>query len=171
MSCLKLYICKNANFKPLNGCEVRGMQSGAISRRTESRARKVCVNKHEKQKIGQQFGFCHRHDDSFPRSLIWGSILYFCFSWDFSRLKDPIFDVWCLMLSLKSQGPRCPLGLFTSSLVLCLNFWDKSPVKVSKTADSSWSQIWKPLISLGTKSKLSVLRDNTNAHSFVLFQI
>lgn len=99
-------ICKNANFKPLNGCEVRGMQSGAISRRTESRARKVCVNKHEKQKIGQQFGFCHRHDDSFPGSLIWGSILYFYFSWDFSRLKDPIFfisDAWCSAYNHKDQ--------------------------------------------------------------------
>lgn len=162
MICLKLHICKNANFKPLNGCKVRGMQSGSISRTTESRARKVCLNKHEKQKIGQQFGFCHRHDDSFPESLIWGSILYF-FSGDFSRLKNPVFYIWCLMLSLQSQGPRYTLGLFTSSLVLCPNFWDKNPVKVSKTADSSWSQIQKPMTSLGSKSKLFVLRDNTNS--------
>lgn len=67
MSCLKIRICKNANFKPLNGCEARGMQTQVISRRTESRARKVCVSKYEKQKVGQQFGFCHRRDDSFLR--------------------------------------------------------------------------------------------------------
>lgn len=70
MSCLKLYVCKSANFKPLNGCEARVMQSGLISRRTGSRARKVCVHNYEKQKVGQQFEFRHRDDDSFPESLI-----------------------------------------------------------------------------------------------------
>lgn len=44
MSCLKLYVCKSANFKPLNGCEVRGMQSGLLVGEQDQESKKsVCV--------------------------------------------------------------------------------------------------------------------------------
>lgn len=44
------HIYRSAKFKPLNGCEVRGISLGLINRRTEPSPRKACVSKYEKQK-------------------------------------------------------------------------------------------------------------------------
>lgn len=153
MSCPKSHMWKNAKFKPLNGCEARGMRSGVISRRTEPSQRSLCGQMWKAETratfwiLSQGWWFISWEE--FDVRTHWAPLL----KWDFSTLKDPAFHGWCLMPSSSSQGQRWSMASLLLGQCSVHPSGTKS-VTVSKKPELSWFHTERSMINLGSKTKL-----------------